>query len=79
MPETLFFSDCFLCKRSVQYGPHAYGLRKIRAWNIMVCHQCYGSNWDGLVPDQHPRLLEHLKNKGTQVKLNPRGWIDWPE
>jgi hypothetical protein len=45
----------------------------------MVCRQCYPSNWDGLVPEQYPHLIEHLQKKGCEIKLNSRGLLDWPQ
>jgi hypothetical protein len=30
------------------------------------------------VPSVRPQLVDHLKSKGIEVKLNAKGWIDWP-
>jgi hypothetical protein len=68
---------CFLCTRPFQHGPSVYG-KYVRQWDIEVCSQCYGGNHDGIVLQQHPRLVEHLNTKGIKYKLNDRGWLDWP-
>jgi hypothetical protein len=70
--------DCFLCKRPFQFGDHVYKGRHIAAWDVEICDGCLSSNWDGIVPDTHPDLIEHLKAKEIPVTLNPRGWIDIP-
>jgi hypothetical protein len=44
----------------------------------MVCDRCRGSTWDGIVPGSFPHLERHLQAKGIPVKLNDKGWIDWP-
>jgi hypothetical protein len=71
--------DCFLCGRPFKYGPNVYDGRVIPQWEITVCRTCYNSNRDGLVPQSHPRLIRHLEARGTPIKLNEKGWIDWPE
>jgi hypothetical protein len=75
-PADAFFTNCFLCGRSFQYGPHIYDGRP--QWDIMVCMPCIQGNWDGIVLENHPRLAEHLKAKGIPVQLNAKGWLDWP-
>jgi hypothetical protein len=69
---------CFLCTRSFQHGPGAYG-KYIPQWDIEVCDGCYDRNRrDGIVLEWHPRLVEHLNTKGIKFQLNDRGWLDWP-
>lgn len=76
--EPKFMYDCFLCRRPFQFGPHVYNGRPIRQWDIIACDICISSNWDGLVPDQHPRLIERLKAKGIPIELNAKGWLPIP-
>jgi hypothetical protein len=59
--EPKFFDKCFLCKQSFQFGPHLYDGRHIASWGISICHSCDAANWDGVVPNSHPDLIEHLK------------------
>lgn len=75
-PKTLY--DCFLCSRPFQFGPHVYAGRSIKAWDIIACDICTSSNWDGLVPQQHPRLIAHLKERGVEIRLNEEGWLPIP-
>lgn len=70
--------DCFLCQRPFQFGPHIYDGRHIPQWGIQVCRTCVDSNWDGLVPEMHPRLVKYLEEKGIAIRLNKAGWIDIP-
>lgn len=76
--EPKFMYDCDLCSRPFQFGPHVYQGRPIKTWDIMACDICTSSNWDGLVPQQHPRLMQHLKDIGVEVKLNDEGWLPIP-
>jgi hypothetical protein len=78
MIEPKIMVDCFLCEREFQFGPHVYDGEPIPAWGINVCRTCRDSNWDGLVPALHPRLIEHLKAQGIEIDLNEKGWINWP-
>jgi hypothetical protein len=70
--------ECFMCGSDFQFGPHVYGGRAIGAWNISVCQSCYSSNHDGIVREQHPKLMAHLKEQGLGIQLNNRGWLSWP-
>lgn len=70
--------DCFLCQRPFQCGPHVYNGRPIPDWGIEMCNTCIKSNWDGIVPSTHPRLIEHFKANGLTPKLNASGWIIIP-
>jgi hypothetical protein len=74
-----YMIDCFLCRQSFQFGPHRYDGKGIGAWKISVCLPCYNGNWDGLVPEQHPKLMQNLKDLGLEPALNSRGWLSWPE
>ena len=79
MPDIKIMTDCFMCKRPVQVGPHRYDGRNVPAWNVFICDGCRRANWDGLVPETYPHLIEHLKSKGIDVKLNAKGWLDIPQ
>jgi hypothetical protein len=61
-----------------KFGPLIYNGRRITKWDTMVCSRCPERNWDGIVPEKHPDLIPHLRSRGIEVKLNARGWIDWP-
>ncbi len=76
--EPKFMYDCFLCQRPFQFGRHLYAGRPIRQWDIIACDICLSSNWDGLVPSQHPRLIEHLNARGVPIQLNEQGWLPIP-
>ena len=76
--DAKFYYDCFLCNRPFQFGPHIYDGRHIAAWNMEVCRRCYDSNWDGIVIEGRPKLVEHLKNIGVEIKRNAKGWVDLP-
>jgi hypothetical protein len=71
--------ECFLCKQGFQFGPHAYNGRRIAAWDIMVCKSCDDGNWDGVVTESHPDLLQHLETRGIEIRLNEKGWLDLPK
>jgi hypothetical protein len=70
--------DCFLCDLPFQFGPQAYHGRHIGSWGVEICDNCLRGNWDGIVPQQNPRLLEHLRANGTSIALNPKGLLDIP-
>jgi hypothetical protein len=76
--EYRHMDTCFLCEQRFQMGPHIYAGKGINGWEMVVCRVCYEQNWDGLVPQRHPRLIQHLKAIGVQVQLNASGWIPWP-
>jgi len=78
MDDKPILYKCFICNSQFQFGPHAYNGRAVNAWDIMVCTTCYNANHDGIVPATHQRLLDHLRSKGIEPKLNASGWIDWP-
>jgi hypothetical protein len=70
--------QCFLCQQSFQYGPRVFDGRQIRKWDIMICTRCYDGNRQGIGADQYPRLMDHLKAKRIQYRLNIKGLIDLP-
>lgn len=78
MDQTAFFETCILCDRKFQFGPHRYDGRPIPTWGVSVCRLCEASNWDGVVPSSHPRVIEHLQAKGVEIKLNAKGWLPIP-
>ena len=69
---------CFLCRKRFQFGPGRYDGSHVREWNIAVCSTCIKSNWDGIVLEHHPRLVEHLRANGIPIEFNAKGWLDWP-
>ena len=70
--------ECILCEVPFQFGPHVYNGRHIRQWDCEICDRCLKSNWDGVMLDRHQRLENHLRAKGIQFTLNPRGWLNIP-
>jgi hypothetical protein len=76
--EPKVFCECFLCKREFRFGPHIYDGKNIPNWGIMICLGCLNGNWDGIVPDRYPHLIEHLKSQKISIQLNAKGWIDIP-
>ena len=78
MPDPKHFEACFLCRQAFEFGSHAYEGMKIPAWDMVVCTSCYESNRDGIVAEAFPHLIPYLKSRGVEVRLNTRGWIDWP-
>lgn len=70
---------CFLCKRDFQFGPHVYAGRGVAAWGIRICRLCEDGNWDGIVTSSHPDLMDHLKERGVEVRFNPKGWLPIPQ
>lgn len=79
MTEDKFMTECFMCKRDVQAGPHRFEGRNVPAWGIFICHGCRDGNWDGIVPATYPHLIDHLKSKGIKIVLNASGWLDIPQ
>jgi hypothetical protein len=67
-----------LCRRPFRLGPHAYDGRYVPSLKITICQNCESANWDGIVPRSHPRLLEHMKANGIEVRLNKKRCIDIP-
>jgi hypothetical protein len=72
------FVRCFLCQNEFQYGPNRYAGRPVKAWGIQICELCERMNDDGLVTEQHPRLIAHLRQAGVAFQPNARGWLDIP-
>jgi hypothetical protein len=68
----LFMPDQF------RFGMHHYDGRSVPTWGITICQNCESVNHDGIVPGSHPRLLEHMKANGIEVRRNKKGWIDIP-
>jgi hypothetical protein len=53
--------------------------RSLRSFTkITICQNCESTNWDGIFPRSHPRLLEHMKANGIEVRLNKKRCIDIP-
>ena len=72
------FVTCFLCRVPFQFGPNIYAGQRVPPWDIMVCEPCTRGNWDGIVLATHHHLAKHLRNKGIPIRLNAKGWLDWP-
>jgi hypothetical protein len=70
--------ECILCHRPFQFGPHVYDGRHIAVWGVEICSRCIAANWDGIMLDRHPDLVERLNAKGVQVTLNQKGWLNIP-
>ena len=70
--------DCFLCRQQFRFGPQIFDGHAIKSWNINVCEACHAGNWDGVPPEKHPRLVQHLRKHGIPVGRNANGWIEWP-
>jgi len=69
---------CDLCGQQFQFGPHRYDGRGVSGWGIRICRICDGANHDGLVPQQHPRLISRLAAEGVEMRLNAKGWLPIP-
>jgi hypothetical protein len=78
MPDPRHFEACFLWRQAFEFGSRAYEGSRIPAWEMMVCTSRYESNCDGIVAEVFPHLIPYLKSRGVEVRLNARGWIDWP-
>jgi hypothetical protein len=78
MGKLKIMEECFLCRRSFQFGPNLYEGRYIGAWGISVCLGCSRSPWDEVPPVYTQRVREHLQAKGIPYELNASGWIKWP-
>ncbi|HAV49724.1 MAG TPA: hypothetical protein DCX75_05945 [Brevundimonas sp.] len=72
------FIDCFLCRQPFRFGAHIYDGRGIGDWGVTFCRTCISGNHDGIVLESHPRLVAHLKERGIEIRLNARGWLDIP-
>jgi hypothetical protein len=71
-------SICFLCGEPFEFGSHPYDGRHVRKWQVDVCNVCLHASRDGLVPGSNPKLLEHLQQLKIPIRLNDKGWVDWP-
>jgi hypothetical protein len=71
--------ECFLCSNEFQFGPHIYNGHRIPRWDVLLCSMCIKTNWEGVVPATRPHLVPYLKSRQLSVKLNARGWIEFPE
>jgi hypothetical protein len=77
--DSKFYYTCDLCERPFRFGPHLYAGRPIPQWGkVMLCSGCEKTNWDGIVPQSHPRFMEKLRAKDVEIVLNKSGWIDIP-
>lgn len=78
MMDFKILCDCFLCNSKYQFGPSLYDGKYIGPWKIGVCNRCYGANHDGIVLSRWPHLRDHLEKTHASIKLNSRGWLNWP-
>jgi hypothetical protein len=72
------FYNCFLCQQPFQFRPHAYDGRHVGSWDVEICSNCLKGSWDGNMPEQHPRLIEHLKARQIPIALNDMGLLNIP-
>jgi hypothetical protein len=70
--------ECNLCHHWFQFGLGIYKGRNITAWDAQICDWCLAANYDGIMPDRHPGLIEHLRRRGIAISLNSKGWLDIP-
>ena len=73
------FYECFLCKRQFQFGRYVYDGQYIPTWRINICNNCRLTNFNGIDPVQHPRLLQLLEKERVPFKLNRNCLIDIPK
>lgn len=75
---------CELCSGTTQMGGGVYEGRFIPQWQkILICRRCEASNWDGIIPEEHPLLMEKLRAGGIKltrtedglVRIPPRGSV----
>jgi len=71
--------ECFLCQRQIKFGRGVYKGRIVQAWGITICQTCESGNHDGIFPRSHPRLLDHMKSNGIEIRRNKKGLIDIPQ
>ena len=74
-----FFYECFLCERQFQFGRYVYDGQNISSWGINICNTCRFTNYNGIDPAEHPRLLQLLNKAQVRLKLNRHGLIDIPK
>ena len=77
--KPILFYECFLCERQFQFGRYVYEGQYIPTWRINICNTCRSTNWNGIDPSQHPRLLQLLNKERLRAKLNRNGLIDIPK
>ena len=74
------YSECSLCRQSIEYGAGVYDGKPSRAWdNRLVCYNCRRANWDGIVKEHHPEFFVELERDGIEVVQNDKGWIPIPD
>jgi hypothetical protein len=73
-----FMYRCDFCGGEFRYGQHRYAGRKIVEWDARICEPCDRMNYDGLVPQQHPELMQRLAANGTKLHRLPGGFIRIP-
>lgn len=71
--------SCFLCREPFRPGLGKYDGRRIEKWQIDVCNLCLKTSAGGLAPASNRKLIDHLQSLRIPVRLNERGWIDWPD
>ncbi len=74
--DEIFMFTCDLCGSQYQMGRHIYDGKQIPLYKLGVCNTCYQGSWDGWSPQDEPKILEHLKEKGLPVpKRNNNGLL----
>jgi hypothetical protein len=76
--DTAFMRCCDLCGGEFRYGQHRYAGRPVPEWDILICEPCENMNHDGLVPQQHPELMQRLAENGLKLERLSGGFIRIP-
>ena len=67
---------CNVCDKSFQFGHHRYDGRKIAAYKIMVCRNCYDNNRDGWAPQYEEKVTSKLNQREkAQIQRNELGLL----
>ena len=77
--DLAFLYRCGVCGGETRMGQHRWAGRPIPEWgNILICETCDSMNWDGLVPQQHPELMQRLAAGGVKLERLAGGFIRIP-
>jgi hypothetical protein len=79
MADATLFYECFLCKRSFQFGRYIYEGNYIAEWGLNVCHKCRADSWNGIDPATYPHAESVLKYRSVPFRLNSKGRIEIPK
>ena len=56
-------AECDICGVAFHFGPHLYAGKYIERYQITICTNCCGINWDGWAPCREPLFEELLRKK----------------